>query len=338
MNILITNNLEKELSSLDIDIIKHISGTYSTKEIVDMFRNFFYNKMILDITAIDGNNDIRNYQALVEGLDTDKLILFLPEGSDYCKANFLSNLISIGIYNFTTNLEGVKYLLKKTNTYSDVSHIQKMGGTNAESTSEAVTVSQSPQTTMEQVVQDTTIVLGVRNATDHAGATTLVYMMVKELSRIYGTDKVLGLEVDKNDFKYFKQKNLLSTTVNSVRQAIGQTSAKYVIIDLNRSTDSSMCNNIIYLVEPSIVRLNKMIDKNRLVLEKLKNKMVILNKSLLSNKDVNDLEYESGLKILYNMPPLNDRKENEIMIEFLGKINLIQRPNDDKKIFGLFRR
>ncbi|MBQ6539289.1 MAG: hypothetical protein IJL76_03315 [Bacilli bacterium] len=337
MNILITNNLEKELSSLDVDIIKHISGTYSTKEIVDMFRNFFYNKMIIDVTAIDGNNDIRNYQSLVEGLDADKLILFLPEGSDYCKANFLSNLISIGIYNFTTNLEGIKYLLKKSNSYSDVSHIQKLGGTNAESTNEAVTVSQS--TTMEQVVQDTTIVYGIRNATDHAGATTLTYMMVKELSKIYGTDKVLGLEIDKSDFKYFKQKNLLSTTANNARQAIGQSGAKYVIIDLNKSTDSSMCNVIIYLIEPSIVRLNKMIDRNKLVLEKLKNKMVILNKSLLSNKDVNDLEYESGLKIFYNIPPLNDRKNNEIIVDFLGRINLIQKPNDgDKKIFGLFRR
>lgn len=341
MNILITNTLDKELSSLDIDIIKHISGTYSTKEIVDMFRNFFYNKMIIDITAIDGNNDIRNFQALADGLETDKIILFLPEGSDFCKANFLSNLISIGIYNFTTNLEGIKYLLKKSNTYNDVSHIQKMGGTGAESTNEAVTVSAAvqPVTTEAQTISSTTVVFGIRNATDHAGATTLTYMMVKELSRIFGSDKVLGLELDKSDFKYFKQRNLLSTSASNARQVIGQTNAKYIIIDLNKSTDTSMCNSIIYLVEPSIVRLNKMIDKNRLVLEKLKNKMVILNKSLLSNKDVNDLEYESGLKIFYNIPPLNDRKNNEIIVDFLGRINLIQKPNDgDKKIFGLFRR
>lgn len=338
LNILITNNLENELSSLDVDIIKHISGTYSTKEIVDMFRNFFYNKMIIDITAIDGNNDIRNFQTLVDGLEADKLILFLPEGSEYCKANFLSNLISTGIYNFTTNLEGVKYLLKKSNTYSDVSHIQKLGGTNAESTNEAVTVSAATQT-MEETIQDTTIVYGIRNATDHAGATTLTYMLVKELSKIYGAEKVLGLEIDKSDFKYFKQKNLFSTTANNARQAISQSNAKYIIIDLNKSTDSSMCNAVLYLVEPSIVRLNKMIDRNKLVLEKLKNKMVILNKSLLSNKDVNDLEYESGLKIFYNIPPLNDRKNNEIIVDFLGRINLIQKPNDgDKKIFGLFRR
>ena len=96
---------------------------------------------------------------------------------------------------------------------------------------------------------------------------------------------------------------------------------------------------IIYLIEPTIVRLNKMIDRNKLVLDKLKNKKVILNKSLLSNKDVTDLEYESGLKVFYNIPPLNDRKNNEIIVDFLGRIELIQKPNDgDKKIFGLFRR
>ena len=339
MNILITNNLEKELSSLDVDVIKHISGTFSTKEIVDMFRNFFYNKMIIDITAIDGNNDIRNFQTLADGIDTDKVILFLPEGSEFCKANFLSNLVSVGIYNFTTNLEGIKYLLKKSNSYSDVQDIQKMGGTNAESTNEAVTVTAASAPTEQAVQNNTTVVYGIRNATEHAGATTLTYMMVKELSKIYGSDKVLGLELDKTDFKYFKQKNMISTTANNARQVIGQTNAKYIIIDLNKSADTSMCNGVIYLVEPSIVRLNKMIDKNKLVLEKLKNRMVILNKSLLSNKDVSDLEYESGLKIFYNIPPLNDRKNNEIIVDFLGRINLIRKPNDgDKKIFGLFRR
>ena len=337
MNILITNNLEKELSSLDIDIIKHISGTYSTKEIVDMFKNFFYNKMILDITAIDGNNDIRNFQTLAEGLETDKLILYLPDKSDFCKTNFLSNLVSVGIYNFTSNLEGVKYLLNKSNTYNDVSHIQKMGGTNAESTSEAVTVSSN--VTEQQHTQNSTIIYGIRNATDHAGATTLTYMMIKELSRIYGTDSVLGIEVDKDDFKYFKQRNLVTTTTNNLKQVLNDTKAKIIIIDLNKSTDTSMCNAIIYLIEPTIVRLNKMIDRNKLVLDKLKNKKVILNKSLLSNKDVTDLEYESGLKVFYNIPPLNDRKNNEIIVDFLGRIELIQKPNSgDKKIFGLFRR
>jgi hypothetical protein len=83
-----------------------------------------------------------------------------------------------------------------------------------------------------------------------------------------------------------------------------------------------------------------MIDRHRTLLDKLRSERVMLNNSLLSNKDVNDLEYESGLKFFYNMPPLNDRKNNEIIVDFLGRINLVQRPssNEDKSIFGLFRR
>ena len=35
------------------------------------------------------------------------------------------NMISLGIYNFTTHLNGVKYLVKKPNTLDDVQHIVK---------------------------------------------------------------------------------------------------------------------------------------------------------------------------------------------------------------------
>ena len=49
MNILITNAAEDKLSSLDIDIIKHITGTYNVNELVDMFSTFFYNKIVIDI-------------------------------------------------------------------------------------------------------------------------------------------------------------------------------------------------------------------------------------------------------------------------------------------------
>ena len=48
------------------------------------------------------------------------------------------------------------------------------------------------------------------------------------------------------------------------------------------------------------------------VLKNLEGKKVILNQSLLSSKDVLDFEYESKLKIFYNMPPLDER-EKEIM-------------------------
>ncbi len=36
MNVLVTNKLDADLSSLDIDIIKNVKGTFSSNEIVDL--------------------------------------------------------------------------------------------------------------------------------------------------------------------------------------------------------------------------------------------------------------------------------------------------------------
>ena len=339
MNILITNAAEDKLSSLDIDIIKHITGTYNVNELVDMFSTFFYNKIVIDITAINNNKDVNTFKSLSEGLDTDKLILFLPEGSEFCTTEFLSNLISVGIYNFTTNLDGVKYLIKNSNSYKDVAHIQKLESTGAKPVDTATSAID-----MSSSVSDlpNLVTIGIKNATSHAGSTTLTYLLVKELSSIYGKDKVLGIEVDKDDFKYFNAKNLVSTSSNNLRQLITSASeVKIIIIDLNKSTDVSMCNKVVYLLEPSTLQLNRMIDRNKMVLDKLKNELVVLNRSLLSDKDVSDFESESGLRILYNLPPLNDRKRNDAIYDFLVKLNLVNNSNSgDKssKIFGLFRR
>lgn len=338
MNVLITNNSEETLSSLDIDIIKHIVGTYNVKELVDMFSTFFYNKMIIDITAINNNKDSNTFKLLAEGLDTDKIILFLPEGSEFCTTDFLSNLVSVGIYNFTTNLDGVKYLVKNSNSYKDVAHIQKLESTGAKPTETASTVINQASNINDDF---NTITIGIKNATAHAGATTLIYMMTKELNSIYGKEKVLAVEVERDDFKYFNLKNMVSTNSNNLRQAIANTSGvKIVLIDLNKSNDFSMCNKVLYLLEPSILPLNKMISLNKFALDKLKNEIVILNKSLLSNKDVTDFEFESGIKAFYNMPPLNDRNKNEPIVDFLKKIALIQDngSSGSNKIFGLFRR
>ena len=55
----------------------------------------------------------------------DKLIFLLPEDTPLCTADFLARLINIGIYNFTSNVKGVIYLLKKTNSLKDVEGIDK---------------------------------------------------------------------------------------------------------------------------------------------------------------------------------------------------------------------
>ena len=62
---------------------------------------------------------------------------------------------------------------------------------------------------------------------------------------------------------------------------------------------------------------------NKTVFDKLSGKTIVLNKSLLSQKDVSDFEFESHSKISYNMPPLNDRVDNtEKLQEFINKLEL----------------
>ena len=115
MNVVISNEATQAFGTLDIDIIKSVTGVHSALEIAEMFKSFFFNKMILDVTAVKGCENPDNFKTLVKELDPDKIILYIPDQSKLCTANFLSKLVAMGIYNFTTNIDGVKYLLKKSN-------------------------------------------------------------------------------------------------------------------------------------------------------------------------------------------------------------------------------
>ena len=324
MNVIVANEQKDLLSDLDIDIIKDIYGEYDASELVDMFKSFFYNKMILDVTAVKNYKSIESYKTIVNDLDPEKIIFFLPKGTEVCTSNFISNLVSNGIYNFTTNVDGVKYLLNKPNTFKDVSHLQK-----------------EDSVAVENII-GTAKVIGFRNATEHAGATTLIYMLQKELRKQLNTS-VISIEAGKEDFSYFNDKNMKSVPVENLKEEVYKYSSNSIVfVDLNKSNDDSFCGEVIYLMEPSIIELNKMMRRNRNALSKISNKRVVLNKSLLNNKDINEFEYETKLKIFYNMPPLNDRKQNPVISDFLGKLGLLDinanKGVNNNKVFGLFRR
>ncbi len=335
MNVIVANEQQNQLSNLDIDIIKSISGIYDAFEIVEMFKNFFYSKMILDVTALKNYRDIKTYEVLVSGLDPDKIIFLLPDGSDLCQPNFLSHIISLKIYNFTTNINGVKYLLKKTNTLKDVEHIVKMASISASQETGAMV------TTISRNTNSGPTILGVKNVTDGAGATTFIYLLKKELSLVYGQNNVIAFEIDKNDFTLFNDKNMISVRQNDVKNTISRFSnASIILVDLNSYTDDSFCSDVIYLLEPSTIKLNRLIRRNRTIFNKLVNKKVVLNQSLLLNNDVFDFESEAGIRVFYNMPPLDERKRNSIVHDFLTKLGLFNNRNNNNgsKIFGLFRR
>lgn len=355
MNVIVSNQQQNVLSNIDIDVIKSISGTYSASEIVEMFKNFFFNKMILDVTALKGYDNAATYKTIAGGLDPSKIIVFIPEKSQLCTSRFFSTIVSFGIYNFTTNIDGVKYLIKHTNTIDDVAQFKKATPLPIEnnemksnfeevSTSDKIVQSNSFQQAVNQM--PTSRIIGIKNVTKSAGSTTFTYMLQKELST-HINDKVVAVEVDKNEFKLFgNSKDLISTPKQSFGQLLNSlvNTNKIVFVDLNDTEgDESRCHDVIYLIEPSIIKLNKLMKLNGgAVLKSLQGKKVVLNKSLLSKQDVMDFERESGLRIFYNMPPLNERKQNDIICDFLSRLGLMNfnntKSNTSSKVFGLFRK
>ena len=338
MNVIVSNEQRNALSGLDVDIIKSISGVYEATELVEMFKNFFYNKMILDVTAINDYHSVKNFQTIAMGLDAEKIVFFLPEGSDVCTSNFLSKLVSMGIYNFTTNLEGVKYLLEHPNTYKQVAHIQQINDSPANTLGNTGSSFNGVDSSIQR---SGSIVIGVRNVTEHAGSTTFVYILKKELKTYFG-DTVIALEINKNDFQFFRDQNMISITAEQLQSAlIKYSGASVILVDLNDFPDDSFCKEVLYLLEPSIIKLNKLMKRNRTIFAKLRQKKIILNKSLLSNKDVMDFEYEAKAKVFYNISPLNKKKKNTMLQDFLIRLGLVVKKDEKKesgKIFGLFRR
>ena len=333
MNVVISNKYQSMIESLNLDVIKSLNGEFEVEEIINQFQNFFYQRMILDITALKNYRDIRTLQKLSISLDMDKLILLIDDTTDDGTNGYLSKLISMGIYNFTKNAEGILYLYNNPNSYRDVAHIQKL---DMQPTKHEEVIVEK----YENTVPTGPRIIGIKNVTKQSGATTLTYMIKNQLKQNYS---VVAIEVNKSDFRYFNDKSLVSTTNFEVGNIIAKYSDHDVIlIDINDSKQAEdLCHDVIYLIEPSIIKLNKLMLVNSSVFKMLKDKKVILNQSLLSSKDVLDFEYESGLKIYYNMPPLDEREKSIYALNaFLVRLGFSKQKSEEqekkKSILGIF--
>lgn len=314
MNVIISNKNQLLLENLGIDIIKEMNGEFEVDEIIATFQNFFYQRMILDITAIKNYTDIVNLQKMSISLPMEKLILLLDGAEATSNPTFLSNLVSMGIYNFTKNIEGIQYLYNTPNTYRDVAQFHRLDSTfgNAQVQSnnpQAQYVAATPA--VEAAPQPEfygTRIIGVKNITKQSGASSLVYMMKKELSKNYS---VVAVEVDKTDFTYFKEKDMVSTITSEIGMIINKHKDKNVIlIDINNSiVAEGFCHEVLYLIEPSIIKLEKLMVLNAASLQNLKDKKIILNQSLLNQNDIANFEYEAKIKVFYNLIPLNEREK-----------------------------
>jgi len=332
MNVLVTNKQEEQLSSLGIELLKTLRGEYDVDEIISQFSNFFFMKMVLDVTAIKNYKDIVNYQKLSIGLPVDKIVLFLPSEPEVTDPSFISKLISMGFYNFGKSLEDITYLLDHPNGYKDVAHMHQLEPVvQVIQTVQAAPVVVGQVAVPTQAVQTTPIpqvptsrVIGIKNVTSNAGATTLTYLMKRELQTIHGKN-VLAIEVNKREFTYFNDPTLLSISKRDLMgQLIAARSYNIVLVDLN-DCEPNICDEVIYLVEPSILKLNKLLRLDSKAFEKIRGQRVVLNKTLVSGGNIDTFEYETGVKVFDIIKPLDDRSTKPMLTEFLEKLGLITK-------------
>lgn len=388
MNVIISNKNSEILDNLSVEVIKRLDGEYSVEDIVDRLKNLFFNKMIVDITAIKNYSDMSVLQKMCSSFDMNKVILLLDSGVS--RPDFISKIISLGIYNFTTNLEGIMYLYNNPNSYGDVSqyhHIDSMivdeepdvqakakpelfnfssegmdssmnsvsndvmddvssnitnnildnfpgnifnninndsndisddGEDDDDSESKFINIPESGEVKPEPVKGGTKII-GIKSVTPGAGATTLTYLMKKHLEKKYN---VLAIEVEKRDFIYFNDNELISSANGVIGDLLTTNKDKNILlVDLNGSQAAeNFCDEVLYLIEPSIIKINRLLSIKPKILNELREKKIILCPSMLSSKDVKDFEYESGLKVFYNMKPIDDHGDSTEVKELVVKL------------------
>lgn len=330
MNIIVANKYSNELTNLNIDIIQNLTGEFTIEDLASRFANPVFNKMVIDVTAIKDYHNINIMQDLSMRFDMNRVILLLDESVN--TEIYLSQLVSMGIYNFTADINQINHLIEYTNTYKDVAMYHKLDVTPAVATQ---------NNSNEANTNNRLRILGIKNVTPHAGSTTLVYMLKKQLEAYY---KVIAVEVDNKDFLYLNDSTLKNTTSLDLPAFIATNSdVEVILIDLNEKGSTSLCTDVVYLIEPGLIKLNKLIGKDKNAFERIKNNKLVLNKSLLSASDKYEFEYESKTKIFFNIPCLDDKKTfHPELNEFLAALGFerikLGDTKNKKSFFSLFKK
>jgi len=294
MNIVIENLNSNIIDNISIATIKRLSGVYDVGILFNEISPLTYEKVIIDITAINNYTDINTLKSLVSFIKSEKLILVISK--DNVSDEYLKSITEIGIYNIAYTVEHIVELYSNPNNYEDA----------------IILVNKSSKTTK---------IIGFKNITKHAGATTLIYILKKHLDKFR---KVLGIEIDKLDFNFFYNKEMISIQDN----AVDMTLEKYgnmdiILIDLNNSKNAvKYCNEIIYLVEPTMIRINESMMVDPTIFNSLRDKKVILNKCPLTGDEVSEFQSESHIKAYYILPMLNERQNSDIINNLINKLNL----------------
>ena len=294
MNIVIENLNSSIIDSISIATVKRLNGTYDVGTLFNEISSLSYEKVIMDITSLNNYNDINVLKSLISFIKPDKLILVLNK--ENISIEYLNSIIEIGIYNIAYTAEHIVELYSNPNNYEDA----------------IILINKSKKITK---------IIGFKNVTKHAGSTTLIYILKKHLDKYR---KVLALEIDKLDFNFFYNKEMISIQDNEVDMTLEKYgNTDIILIDLNNSKNAvKYCDEIIYLVEPTMIRINESMMVDPTTFNSLKDKKVILNKSPLTNDEIKEFESESHIKAYYVLPMLNERRNSDLINNLIDKLKL----------------
>lgn len=348
MNVIVSNKQKSVLDNANIDAIKDLNGLFNVDELINNFKGYFFSKMIIDATSIIDFAKEPVLRKLVDGIGAEKIILLLPPKPEPPK-KFCELLVNLGIYNFSTNINEVVKFLTTPNTInsfddamfrSDNIHNNDVNNQNQNFNSNVNNNFDNYQNANlnNPVIdknRDNKLVLGFKNVTDHAGSTTLIYALKQQLEKNFACS-VEAIEIGNSDFNYFSNHNMINVNANNIEIAINNSKCNVILIDLNSNNYDTLCDDVIYLVEPSMLKINKLLFQQPNAFANLQNKKVVLNKSMLSDSDVSIFAKEAGIRIYYNIPPINERNtNNKVIDEFINKLALTNKGGHG--LFGIFK-
>ena len=235
INIIIKNQNSKVIDSVNINSIKTLTGEFTRETIELELGNLLYSKAVIDITAIKNFFDIKEVLRFLSFFGPNKTVLLLNNSELVNSSSYLSLLVQNGYYNFTRNAAGINYLLSNPNTLNDVTKY-----INSLNQSESIEINKTGPNTFgnqayqsnaysnddynpgyvkeEESIKTKARIIGIQNITEHAGATTLMYMMLKQLRINY---KVKAFEMFKQDSIYLKDSDIsFCTSVEDLKYKI----------------------------------------------------------------------------------------------------------------------
>lgn len=333
MNIIIKNK-NRVIDNVQIEVLKTLTGEFERKDLEEKLVNLTFNKVIIDITAIKNYYDKTSLFYFLSYFDTNKVIILLDDSPLVNSPEFLTSLIDKGYYNFTRNTSGIGYLIDHPNKYEDV---EKYKQETIQSAFNPLNnnINEEPTKPLKYEKNKDQKIIGIQNLTEHSGATTLMFLMLKQLSSNY---KARGIELMKQDSIYFRNDNIsFATSLEDLKMKLSaMNDVEVVIVDLNDVDGKDVCDEILFLVEPGIVKLNKLLKGGSIVYEKIQNGKVVLNRSAILQEEITTFEYETKLKVFHNIPNINDRKENIQVIDTL-LVKLGFKKQAKHGLFSLFK-